>query len=156
EALRREQLIQRDPVDARRFQGDGGDLMLMQEGHNSFQASRMGRKLLNQAGIGFGGEADADPVGAGTDVDARGVRVLHWQRVELGDLLLLKGFALGLGPGFAAGIGLAVGVGLGLRAAGGGGGWLASGSPGSRCRHGGTPSKERGPLTWLASAGTGG
>ena len=48
--------------------------MLMQEGRNGFQASRMGRKLLNQAGIGCGGETDADPVGTGTDVDAGGVR----------------------------------------------------------------------------------
>src|SRR5215831_5549160 len=59
EALRLEQLIQSDPVDARRFQGDGVDLMLMQEGRNSLQAIGMGRKLLNQAGIGFGGETDA-------------------------------------------------------------------------------------------------
>src|SRR5262245_37921630 len=43
EALRLEQLVQSDPVDARRLQGDGGDLMLMQEGRNGFQASRMGR-----------------------------------------------------------------------------------------------------------------
>ena len=60
------------------------DLMLMQERRNGFQANRMGRELLNQAGSGFGGEADADPVGAGTDVDAGGVRVLHGQRFELG------------------------------------------------------------------------
>src|SRR5262245_15162942 len=70
--------------------------------------------------------------------------MLHGQRFELGGLLRTKGFALGLGPGFATVIGLAVGAGLGLRAVGRGGGWLASGSPGSRCRHGGTPSKERG------------
>jgi hypothetical protein len=144
EALRREQLIQSDPVDARRFHGDGVDLMLMQEGGNGFQARRVGRKFLNQAGIGCGGEADADPVGAGTDVDAGGVRMVHGQRFDLGGLLLTKGFALGLGPGLATVIGLAVGAGLGLRAAGRGGGWFAFGSPASRCRHGGTPSKERG------------
>src|SRR5262245_20421343 len=116
--------------------------MLMQEGRKGFQASRMGRKLSNQAGMGFGGEADADPVGAGTDVDAGGVRMLHGQRFDLGGLLLPKSFALGLRPGLATVIGLAGGAGLGLRAAGGGGGWLASGSPGSRCRHGETPPKE--------------
>jgi hypothetical protein len=77
EALRLEQLIQSDPVDARRFQGDGVDLMLMQEGRKGFQAVCMGRKLLNQAGRGFGSEAGADPVGAGTDVDAGRVRMLH-------------------------------------------------------------------------------
>src|SRR5262245_35032225 len=70
--------------------------------------------------------------------------MLHGQGFELGGLLLTKGFALGLGPGFATVRGLAVGAGLGLRAAGRGGGWLASGSPGSRCRHGGSPRKERG------------
>ena len=32
--------------------------MLMQEGRKGFQASRMGRKLLNQAGIGCGGETE--------------------------------------------------------------------------------------------------
>lgn len=48
--------------------------MLTQEAHNGFQTIRMGRKLLNQAGIGFGREADADPVGTGTDVDAGRVR----------------------------------------------------------------------------------
>ena len=48
--------------------------MLAQESGDGFQASRMGRELLNQAGIGFGRETDADPVGAGTDVDAGRVR----------------------------------------------------------------------------------
>src|SRR5262249_44688382 len=93
---------------------------------------------------GFAGETDADPVGAGADVDASSVRMLHGQRFDLGGLLVPKGFALGLGPGFATVRGLAVGAGLSLRAAGRGGGWLASGSPGSRCRHGGTPPKGRG------------
>src|ERR1043166_7368650 len=70
--------------------------------------------------------------------------MVHGQRFELGGLLLTAGFALGLGPGLATVIGLAGGAGPGLGAAGGGGGWLAFGSPGSRCRHGGTPPKERG------------
>jgi hypothetical protein len=48
--------------------------MLTQEAHNGFQTIRMGRELLKQAGIGFGHETDADPMGAGTDVDAGGVR----------------------------------------------------------------------------------
>jgi hypothetical protein len=64
EPLGGEQLVQGDPVDAGRFHGDRVDLVLTQEGRNGFQASRMGRELLNQAGTGFGGEADADPVGA--------------------------------------------------------------------------------------------
>jgi hypothetical protein len=64
EPLGLEQLVQGDPVDAGRFQGDRVDLMLLQEGGNGLQASRMGRELLDQAGIGFAGEADADPVGA--------------------------------------------------------------------------------------------
>src|SRR5262249_6148212 len=51
-------------------QGDGVDLMLTQEGRNGFQAIGMGRKLLNHAGIGLGGEADADPVGPGADINA--------------------------------------------------------------------------------------
>ena len=42
-----EQLVQGDPIDAGRFQGDGGDLMLTQEGRNGFQAIGMGRELLN-------------------------------------------------------------------------------------------------------------
>jgi hypothetical protein len=72
-----EQLVRGDPVDAGRFQGGCVDLVLPQEGRNGFQARRVGREFLNQAGIGFGSEADADPVGAGTDVDAGGVRALH-------------------------------------------------------------------------------
>src|SRR6476469_3757023 len=64
EALRLEQLIQSDPVDARRFHGDGADLMLMQEGRNGFQASRMGRELLNHAGMGFGSETCVSIVGS--------------------------------------------------------------------------------------------
>jgi len=64
EPLGLEQLVQGDPVDACRFHGDRVDLMLTQEGRNRFQASRMGRKLSNQAGIGCAGETDADPVGA--------------------------------------------------------------------------------------------
>src|SRR5262245_53461919 len=116
--------------------------MLMQEGRNSLQAIGMGRKLLNQAGIGFGGETDADPVGAGTDVDAGGVRMLHGQSLDLGGLLLTKGFALGLGPGLATLVGLALGLRLGLLAAGrSGGGGLASGR---RCRHGRTPRTRKG------------
>jgi hypothetical protein len=59
-----EQLVQGDPVNAGRFHGDGVDLVLTQEGHNGFQASRMGRKLSNQAGTSVAREADADPVGA--------------------------------------------------------------------------------------------
>ena len=31
---------------------------------DGFQASRMSRELLNQAGIGFGRETNADPMGA--------------------------------------------------------------------------------------------
>jgi hypothetical protein len=64
EPLGREQLVQRDPVDAGRFQGDRGDLMLTQEGGDGLQAGRMGGELPNQTGSGVGGEADADPVGA--------------------------------------------------------------------------------------------
>jgi hypothetical protein len=71
----------------------------------------MGRKLFNQAGRGFGGEADADPVGPGADVDAGGVRMLDGQSLDVGSLLLAKGFALALRPGFTAVIGLALGLG---------------------------------------------
>ena len=142
EPLGLEQLVQGDPVDAGRFQGDRGDLMLPQEGGNGFQASRMGRKLSNQAGSGVGGEADADPVGAGTDVDAGGVRMLHGQSFDLGGLLLTKGFALDLGPGFATVVGLTLGLSLSLLAAGRrGGGGLVSGR---RCSHGRTPRKRKG------------
>src|SRR5262249_58451803 len=72
EPLGLEQLVQGDPVDAGRFQGDRGDLMLPQEGGDGSQAGRVGGERLDQAGSGFGGEADADPVGAGADVDAGG------------------------------------------------------------------------------------
>jgi hypothetical protein len=92
--------------------------MLPQEGRNGLQAGRVGGELLNQAGSGFGGETDADPVGAGTDVDAGGVRVLHGQGFDLGGLSLLTGFALDLGPGFAPVVGLAVGLRLSLLGAG--------------------------------------
>jgi hypothetical protein len=137
-----EQFVQGNPVDAGRFQGDGVDLVLPQEGRKGLQASRMGRELLNQAGTSFGGEADADSVGAGTDVDAGGVRMVHGQRFDPGDLPLMKGFALGLGPGLASVVGLAVSLGLGLLGAGSRrGGWSASGR---RCRHGRTPQKRRG------------
>ena len=90
------------------------------------------RQLLNQAGIGFGGETDADPVGAGTDVDAGGVRMLHGQSFHLGGFFLTKGFALGLGPSFAMVVGLAVGMRLSLLGVGrrGGGGF----GFGRRCR----------------------
>ena len=125
EPLGLEQLVQGDPVDAGRFQGDRVDLMLTQEGGDGLQAVRVGRELSNQAGSGVGGEADADPVGAGADVDAGGVRVLHGQGFDLGGLPLATGFALELGPGLATLVGLAVGLGLSLLAAGrrGGGGW---------------------------------
>src|SRR5207302_5447877 len=70
EPLGLEQLVQGDPVDAGRLQGDRGDLVLPQEGGNGLQAIRVGRELPNQAGSGVGGETDTDPVGAGADVDA--------------------------------------------------------------------------------------
>src|SRR5262249_54653475 len=73
-----------------------------QEGDNGFQASCMGRKLLNHAGRSFGGEADADPVGPGADVDAGRMRMLDGQRLDVGSLLLAKGFALALRTGFTA------------------------------------------------------
>src|SRR5262245_53882921 len=111
--------------------------MLTQEGGNAFQAVRVGRKLLNHAGRGFGGEADADPVGPGADVDAGGVRTLDGQRLDVGSLLLAKGVALALRPGFTAVIGLTLGLGLiSLGAGGRGGSGLASGRSGG---HGRTP-----------------
>src|SRR6516162_5448907 len=142
EPLGLEQLVQRDPVDAGRFHGYRGDLMLAQEGGNGFQTSRMSRKLANQAGSGVGGEANADPVGATADVDAGGVRMLHGQSFDVAGLLLTTGFALALGPCFATVIGLTLGLSLSLLAAGsrGGGGWLS----GRRCGHGRTPQKRRG------------
>jgi hypothetical protein len=57
-------------------------------------------------------------VGAGADVDAGGVRVLHGQGFDPGGLPLLTGFALDLGPGLAPVVGLAVGLRLGLLGAG--------------------------------------
>jgi hypothetical protein len=96
----------------------------------------VGRELLNHAGTGFGGEADADPVGAGTDVDASGVRVLHGQSFDPGGLPLMKGFALGFGPGLVSAVGMGF-LGAGRR----GGGRFASGG---RCRHGRTPPKRKG------------
>jgi hypothetical protein len=44
--------------------------------------------------------------------------MVHGQRFELGGLLLLKGFALGLGPGLATAVGLALSLGPSLLAAG--------------------------------------
>src|SRR6476646_4184863 len=111
EALGLEQLVQGDPVDAGRFQGDGVDLVLPQEGGNGLQASRIGGELANQAGSGVGGETDADPVGAGTDVDAGGVGMLHGQGFDVGGLPLTQGFALDLGSGLATAVGPAVGLG---------------------------------------------
>src|SRR5262249_8122505 len=54
EPLGREQLVQGNPVDAGRFQGDRGDLVLTQEGGDGLQAGRVGRELPNQTGSGFG------------------------------------------------------------------------------------------------------
>src|SRR5262249_2791755 len=121
---------------------DRVDLMHTQEGGNGFQASRMGRELSDQAGIGFGSETDADPVGARADVDAGGARMLHGQRFGPGRLFLAKGFTLDLGPGLAAAVGLALGLSLSLLAAGRrGGGWWVSGR---RCGHKRPPEKRRG------------
>jgi hypothetical protein len=69
--------------------------------------------------------------------DAGGVRMLEGQRLDVGSLLLAKGFALVLCPGFTAVIGLALGLGLNaLGAEGRGGSGLASGRS---CGHGRTP-----------------
>ena len=70
--------------------------MLAQEGRDGLQAVRVGGELPDQAGVGFGGEADADPVGARADVDATGVRVLHGQGLDLGGLLWRRASLLAL------------------------------------------------------------
>ena len=137
EPLGLEQLVQRDPVDAGRFHGHRVDLVLAQEGDDGLQAVGVGGELPDQAGVGFGGEADADPVGARADVDAGGVRVQHGQGLDVGGLLLTEGLALGLGPGLATAVSLALGLSLSLLAAGGrAGGRLASDR---RCGHGRAP-----------------
>ena len=91
--------------------------MLAQEGGDGLQAGRMSRKLLNQAGGGVGGEADADPMGARADVDAGGVRMLHGQGFDPAGLLLTTGFAPGLGLCFATAVGLTLSPNGGLLAA---------------------------------------
>jgi hypothetical protein len=58
-------------------------------------------------------------MGAGTDIDAGGVRMVHGQGFDPGGLLLTKGFALVLGPGLAALLGPALGLGLSLLGMGG-------------------------------------
>src|SRR5262249_16681636 len=142
ETLGLEQLVQGNPVDAGRFHGDRGDLVLPQEGGYGFQASRMSRKLAHQAGSGVGGETNTDPVGATAQGDAGGVRMLHGQSFDVGSLLLTTGLALDLGPCFATVVGLTLGLSLSSVAAGRrGGGWLLSGR---RCGHGRTPQKRRG------------
>src|SRR5438552_17790150 len=69
-----EQLVQGEPVDAGRSQGDWVDPMRTQEGRNGLQARCTGRALSRQAGIRCGAEPDADAVAARTDVDASRVR----------------------------------------------------------------------------------
>ena len=72
--------------------------MLTQEGRDGLQAVGVSGELPDQAGIRFGGETDADPVRAGADVDAGGVRVLYGQGLDVGGLLLTDVLALGPGP----------------------------------------------------------
>src|SRR5262249_27083533 len=79
EAVGRGEVVEGDPVGGGRFQGDRIDLVLTQEGGHGLQAGRVSRELPDRAGIGVGGEADADPVGARADVDAGGVRALPGQ-----------------------------------------------------------------------------
>jgi hypothetical protein len=93
-------------------------------------------KLSNQAGSGFGAEADADPVRARADVNAGRVRMLHGQSFDMGGFLLPKGIAFKLGPGLATVVGFALGLSLSGLAAGSRGRTLPSGR---RCRHGRTP-----------------
>ena len=137
EALRLEQLVQGDPVDAGRSQGDRVDPVLAQEGGDGVQAVRVGRELSDRAGGGVGGEADAHPVGAGADVDAGGVRVLHGQGLDRGGPARAGGLARGLSPGLATLVSRAAG--LSVRDAGRGGGL----APGRGCSHGRTPREER-------------
>jgi hypothetical protein len=134
------QLVPGDPVDAGRLQGDRGDPVLPQEGGDGLQAGRVGRELPNQTGRGVGGEAGADPVRAGADVDAGGVRVLHGQRFDPGGLPLPQGIALDPGPGLAAAVGLALGLRWLAAGSGGGGGWVS----GPWCGHGWTPQQGTG------------
>src|SRR3954467_1665228 len=98
--------------------------MLTQEGRDGLQAVGVSGELPDQAGIRFGGEPDADPVAAGAYVDAGGVRVLHGQGFDVGDLLLTSGLAPGPGAGLFTLVSLALGLSLGLLAADG----LAAGS----------------------------
>ena len=111
------------------------------KGDDGFQAGGVGRELADQAGGDVRGEADADPVGAGTDVDAGGVRMLHGQRFDVGRLPLLKGFAPDLRPCFAPVVGFALGLSLRLLAAERRGGGLLSRRG---CGHARAPHKRRG------------
>ena len=87
EATRLQQLKERDPIDPRRFHGDGGDRALGQPSRQGVEVGRRGRKATHRLGIIAGG--DRHIRGFGPNVDAR--------RVEVGSRPLRRECRLGAG-----------------------------------------------------------
>jgi hypothetical protein len=75
EAARRQDLVDRNPIDAGRLQGDGGNPALLKP---LGEAVQVGRKAVKPAyGIGIPIGPNGDVMGAVADVDARGVGMDH-------------------------------------------------------------------------------
>jgi hypothetical protein len=101
EAVRLEQFVQRNPVDARRFHGDRGDLMLMQIGQQRPQTIGVRREF---ADVGRFVGTDADPVRPRADVYASSVGIGHRQTFETPRCRFVLRLDLGVGRGLAASI----------------------------------------------------
>jgi hypothetical protein len=82
EAAGFEEFKERDPIDAGGLEGDGGDPTGGEPVRQRFQVGSAGPEAAYWLGVVTGG--DGNPVGFGTDVDARGMQVdgcqLGWER----------------------------------------------------------------------------
>ena len=88
EAVRFEQFIQRDPVDACRFHRHRCHLILPQVGHDLVQPLGVRRELANYRRVLVRADADANPVRTGADVDPRRVPVEYRQPLDTLNLRL--------------------------------------------------------------------
>ena len=82
EALRLEELVEGDPVDAGGLHGDRRDAALLQPGGDGLEVGGVGAELADRLIVAVG--RDADHVHVGVDIDAGGVGVDDLERGRRG------------------------------------------------------------------------
>jgi hypothetical protein len=80
EALRFQQLVQRDPVDAGRFHGDCFHAAFLQPRDDLVKIGGVGTELPDRVGIAVRWDADHMHVGMNVDPSRVGIEEVEWRR----------------------------------------------------------------------------